>query len=182
MGANTRIPWSHHTHNQWIGCADRTKLCVNVIVQSVSRAEAAFTRTLTDLLTAWRSGAPGVALTICATCLREPTTGLDLVMGGTVYVPGRAGRTWPRYLGTTGCQGFLKVARLENGISRVGLHRGDAEVWTPEQVECLGPHAGDGVYSRDFSLYGPRALLFDGWEQVEVRFLDLRAPALWTTP
>jgi hypothetical protein len=118
-----------------------------------------------------------VALTICAPCVREPGSELDVVIGGTVYVPGRPGRTWPRYVGTTGCDGFLKLARLENGAFRVGLHRGHAEVWTAEQVAMLGQAALRGVYSHDLSLYGSRELFPDGWGVVEVQFVDLRVPA-----
>jgi hypothetical protein len=115
-----------------------------------------------------------IAVVVCAACVHPSDR--DVLVAQTVYFPGPGPRTWPRYVGTVGCEGFLKVSRLENGVYRLGLHRGHAEVWSAGDVERLGPMAHTGVYSPAYELYGSPDVIPNGIRQAEVRFLDCRTP------
>jgi hypothetical protein len=124
-----------------------------------------------------------VGLLVCRACVYPPTDQLDEPLAQSFYVagPGTRVRTWPRYIGLTGIEGYVKLARLANGVYRVGLHRGHAEVWSAAEIDAHGrPRPGQAPmeYSRDYQCYATPGLLARGIPEVERRFVDLRFPAV----
>src|SRR2546426_1081146 len=72
-----------------------------------------------------------VGLLIDEACVQDPA--FDTPVGLTLYRRLKPGALttgyWPRYMGSAArLQGFAKVVMLDNGLARVGLHRGHVEI------------------------------------------------------
>jgi len=80
---------------------------------------------------------------------------------------------WPRYSGNpTTLQGYAKVSMLDNGLARVGMHRGHVEVWQHHEVWAW--HGGLGSYGEDYAVFSATPGLYHS--VVDVRFYDLAQP------
>ena len=66
--------------------------------------------------------------------------------------------------------GFAKVCMLDNGIPRVGLHRGHVELWSRNEVRSFG--GVKGSYTEDYGLYGESFY----HTVTEVQFYDMTHP------
>ncbi len=118
-----------------------------------------------------------VGLIVCEGCVSRD---YDVVIGLGIYRRTAAmtaeGR-WPRYVGHAGVAGYARVSRLDNGVFRVGLHRGHVEVWTAAEVQAYRAGSRPAMaYSREYRLYGSADLFPDGHQDVEQRFVDLSQP------
>lgn len=117
-----------------------------------------------------------IGLCIDEACLRE--TDLDIhILTVRPWSPGGGFgpilSDWPRYFGPPGLvQGYAKVSMLDNGVARVGLHRGHVEHWSRHDVFAHGDIKGS--YSHDYGLYGPDGSFYH--QVIETRFYDLARP------
>src|SRR5262245_24759067 len=116
-----------------------------------------------------------IGLLIDESCLQDPA--FDQIATWIVYRH-RAGKqlvtqSWPRYVGpASGIVGYAKVSMLDNGVARVGFHRGHVEQWSAREVEQIG--AGYGSYAPNYTLYGPVGMFYH--QVIDVRFYDLECP------
>jgi hypothetical protein len=87
-------------------------------------------------------------------------------------------RIRPVYHSQRPVPGFVKLSLLNNGLWRVSLHRGHAEISSAADIEAAGGRdAGMGYrYSADYGLYGPPEMITDAGAHtvLRVEFLDLR--------
>ena len=84
-----------------------------------------------------------LAIEVCRECVLAAFD-VRVALVKCLYDDGNRGfSVWPNYGGSAPMPGFLKLARLENGVIRVGLHRGHAEVWTVRKSRRR--HLGQGA-------------------------------------
>ena len=80
-----------------------------------------------------------VGLVVCEDCISAE---FDQRVG--LWVSKESGpldnpRDWtpPMYVGEGGVDGYAKLTRLDNGVYRLGLHRGHVEVWTKPDRDTI---------------------------------------------
>ena len=83
-----------------------------------------------------------IALVVCNACRQPPGWDVQVAKRSTPVAAGLGADCWPRYIGVGGIEGFAKVMRLDNGIYRVGLHRGHVEVWQLSEMRQYGQIRG----------------------------------------
>ena len=124
-----------------------------------------------------------VGINVCVPCVQDPEYDeqefLSVYLSRGPLPLDDPERMKPRFMSDRPLEGFLKLSLLDNGLWRVGFHRGHAEVWSGHQVEEFGQHAADFRYSSDYSLYGPAEVITgtDTHRVIRVEFLDMRAYA-----
>jgi hypothetical protein len=128
---------------------------------------------------------PHIGIHVCETCVLRDA---DRVIAISIYVPGSGPRRperWPLYHAPSGVPGFVKCARLDNGVVRIGLKRSHAEIWSQEDVKAFGlTGAGRMAYTRTYGLYGPAELFTpEGRYLVTAEhFINLAEPIPWPAP
>jgi hypothetical protein len=124
---------------------------------------------------------PHIGIYVCETCNDKST---DRVIGTSIYIPApgpRRPERWPVYYAPDGVPGFVKCARLDNGVVRIGLKRGHAEVWSQREVEAFGrTEPGRMAYSRTYGLYGPAEMFTPEGRHVVTaeHFINLAEPSM----
>jgi hypothetical protein len=116
-----------------------------------------------------------VGLIIDQECLQDATLDRQRFLSTYRHPNATALRTgyWPRYYGNpTTLQGYGKVSMLDNGLARVGLHRGHVEVWQRHEVRAW--HGRLGSYAEDYAVFSISPGLYHS--VVDVRFYDLSKP------
>lgn len=116
-----------------------------------------------------------IGLAIDEACLQSPELDRLMLAGITEGLdgPGPGIGLWPCYVGApTYLQGYAKVSMLDNGVARVGLHRGHVEIWRKKEVLSFGGNLGS--YAEGYGMYCGGPGLFHS--VTEVRFYDLALP------
>lgn len=126
-----------------------------------------------------------IGLLVCPECMQEPAFDVQDFLSFYFRVEplplNDPERIKPRFQSSRPLEGFLKLSLLDNGLWRVGLHRGHAEIWSRDEVKGSTWTDVDWTklrYSADYGLYGPAEMITGaGFHSVvRVEFLDLRAP------
>lgn len=121
-----------------------------------------------------------VGIQVCGSCVMD-SQGVDIVAATSLYVAAanpRRPEQWPLYYGHDGIEGFIKCSRLDNGIVRIGLIRGHAEIWTADEIERFGHPKIQMAYSPNYSLYGAAEMFKPNARHIveTTHFIDLSTP------
>jgi hypothetical protein len=121
----------------------------------------------------------GLGIQVCPGCVDGS---VDRIAGMSLYLAGAGERlpeAWPVYYATPGAlEGFVRCNRLDNGVVRIALKRGHADIWTPAEQERAPTTPGQMGYAVDYGLYGPVELFQPGgcYRVIASKFIDLARP------